>query len=447
MNYKTFFKLGAAFMLAAGVFSLVGCKKPQMQQQQSNEYAVRTVTTASPELNYSYPATIRGMQDVEIRPRIAGNIIRVCVEEGATVGAGQTLFVIDDATYREAVNQAQAAVNQAHSGLEQANAGVGQANAQLVQANASLASARLTYNNKQELLKKKIIGDYEFQKAANDLAQAEAAVNTARSGVSAANAAVGAAKSGIESANAALATAKQNLSYCYVKSPSAGVVGSIPFKVGALVSSTMVEPLTTVSNISTMYVYFSITEQQLLEMTRSTGDTRSIIASMPPVSLKLADGSIYEQTGKINTISGIIDQTTGSISMRADFANPRRLLKTGGSGNVLIPYVTKDAILIPQSATVEVQDQKYVYVVGKDNKVAFTVIQVADVNDGESYIVKAGLKAGDRIVSQGVSTLKDGMEIVPITEEQAAAKIQQAIQMGKADLTKGAPAGKGGAKK
>ncbi len=407
MNYMKLLKNGTAMLVAVCAFMLTGCKAEQAKQQ-SNEYAVRAVTISSPELNYTYPASIKGEQDIEIRPRVAGNIVKVCVDEGATVKTGQTLFVIDDVTYREAVNQA--------------SAGLNQANASLNQANAALATAKLTYNNKKELLNKNIIGDYEFQTAQNGLAQAEAAVATA--------------KAGVASANAALVSARQNLSYCYVKSPSNGVVGSIPYRVGALVSSSSVEPLTTVSNIETMYVYFSVTEKQLLEMTRTSGDSKSILATMPAVQLKLADGSIYDKTGKVSTISGVIDQTTGAVSIRADFANPDHLLKSGGSGNILVPYVTKDAVIIPQSATVEVQDQKYVYLLGKDNKVAFTVIKVADINDGQTYIVTEGLKAGDRIVSQGLSTLTDGMEITPITEEQAAKKVEQAIQMGAADLTK-----------
>ncbi|MDD6783608.1 MAG: efflux RND transporter periplasmic adaptor subunit [Prevotellaceae bacterium] len=412
MNYRKLTKIGIAFVVAICVSTLTGCKGEQAKQQASNEYAVRTIAVSSPELNYNYPATIKGKQDIEIRPRVAGNIIKVCVDEGASVKTGQTLFVIDDVTYREAVNQSEAAVNQAKAAVNQANAG--------------LATAKLTYSNKKELLNKKIIGDYEFQTAQNSLAQAEAAVATA--------------KASLASANAALVSARQNLSYCYVKSPANGVVGSIPYRVGALVSSSSAEPLTTVSNIETMYVYFSVTEKQLLEMTRTTGDSKAILASFPEVQLKLADGTVYEKNGKITTISGVIDQTTGSVSLRADFANPDRLLKTGGTATVLLPYTAKDVVVIPQSATVELQDQKYVYVVGQDNKVTFTSIQVADVNDSQNYIVTAGLKAGDRIVvqgvAQGISALTDGMEITPITEEQAAQKVQQAIQMGAADLSK-----------
>lgn len=403
-----FFSVSTAAMVLASAVMLVSCGQQPGQQPQSNEFAVRTVTTDSPELNYTYPATIKGKQDIEIRPRVSGNIVRVCVDEGANVRVGQTLFVIDDVNYREAVNQANAAVNQA--------------NASLNQANAALATATLTYENKKQLKEKNIIGDYEFQTAANALKQAEAAVATG--------------KAGVASAQAALTSARQNLSYCYVKSPANGVVGSIPFRVGALVSASTVEPMTTVSNIDEMYVYFSVTEQQLLEMTRTSGDSKTILASMPAVQLKLADGTVYDRPGKVSTISGVIDQQTGSVSIRADFPNPQHLLKTGGSGKIMVPYVAKDVIVIPQSATVEVQDQKFVYTVGKDNKVSYTVVQVADVNDGTNYIVTAGLKAGDRIVVEGVTRLQDGMEIKPITEEESAARVQQSIQMGGMDLSK-----------
>ena len=408
MNHSKIFstvRTTAMALIAAAITT--GCGQQQGQQPQSNEFAVRTVTTDSPELHYTYPATIKGKQDIEIRPRVSGNIVRVCVDEGAAVRAGQTLFVIDDVTYREAVNQANAAVNQA--------------NAQLNQANAALATAKLTYTNKEQLKQKNIIGDYEFQTAANALKQAEAALATA--------------KAGVASAQAALTSARQNLSYCYVKSPANGVVGSIPFRVGALVSASSVEPLTTVSNIDEMYVYFSVTESQLLAMTRTSGDSKTILASFPAVQLKLVDGTIYDRPGKVSTISGVSDQKTGSVSVRADFPNPKHFLKTGGSGQIMVPYVAKDAIVIPQAATVEVQDQKFVFLLGKDNKVSYTNIQVADVNDGTNYIVTAGVKAGDRIVVEGVTKLQDGMQITPITEEQSAQKVKQSIQMGAMDLT------------
>lgn len=408
MNYLKLKRLMPAWTAVWCMAMMIACGPQRPQAQQSNEFAVRTVTTASPELNYTYPATIKGMQDIEIRPRVSGNIVKVCVDEGAVVKAGQTLFVIDDVTYREDVNRATAAVNQANAALNQAT--------------AALATAKLTYANKQQLKEKNIIGDYEFQTAQNALKQAEAAVMTARAGVA--------------SAEAALTSARQNLSYCYVKSPANGVVGSIPYRVGALVSSSSMEPLTTVSNIDQMYIYFSLTEQQLLEMTRTSGDSKTILASFPAVQLKLADGTIYDKVGKVSTISGVIDQQTGSVSVRADFPNPNHLLKTGGSGNILVPYAVEDAIVIPQAATVEMQDKKFVYVVNDSNKVVYTPIEVAAINDGTDYIVTAGLKAGDRVVVEGITKLQNGMQITPITEQESAQKVEQAVKMGGATLGK-----------
>jgi membrane fusion protein (multidrug efflux system) len=178
-----------------------------------------------------------------------------------------------------------------------------------------------------------------------------------------------------------------------------------------------------------MFVYFSMTEKQLLEMSRQNGTTANVLKSFPAVQLKLADGSVYTETGKIETVSGVIDQSTGSVRLRATFKNPNHLLKSGGSGSVVIPYKSDNVILIPQAATVEVQDKKYVYVVGADNKVTGTMIEVAQLDNGADYLVTAGLKAGDRIVVEGIASLQDGMQIKPITEAESAAKQEQAVHM------------------
>jgi len=201
--------------------------------------------------------------------------------------------------------------------------------------------------------------------------------------------------------------------------------------VGSLISASTAEPLTVVSNIDQMYVYFSMTEKQLLEMTRQSGTTQRAMKEYPAVKLKLADGTIYDNAGKIETISGVIDETTGSVSMRATFKNPQHLLKSGGSGVILLPYESKGTVLIPQKATSEVQDQKYAFIVGKDNKVVNTQIKVAELDNGKDYIVLEGLSAGNRVVVEGIASLKDGMEIKPITEQEAAKKVAAAAQMSK----------------
>lgn len=266
-------------------------------------------------------------------------------------------------------------------------------------AKAALNTQKLTVENKKELHKRQIISDFDLQTALDNLASCEAQLAQAK---------------------ANLTNALEQLSYCTVVSPSNGVVGEIPYRVGSLVSSASTTPLTTVSNISEMYVYFSMTEKQLLEMTRNSGNVKSAIAQMPPVKLKLTDGTIYAYDGKVETVSGVIDQNTGSVSMRATFPNPKHELRSGGTGSILLPQVFSSSIIIPQSATYEIQDKKFVYVVGKANKVSQREIEVADVNDGTNYIVNSGLADGERIVAEGVNTLKNDMVIKPITAAQSA---------------------------
>ena len=353
-----------------------------------NEYAVRTVSTQGTELQTTYPATIKGVQDVQIRPKVSGFLTKVCVHEGQSVSAGQLLFVIDNETYQAQVRQAAAAVNTAK---------------------AQLNTAKLTYQNNKKLYDSKIIGEYELSTSANSLSTAQAQV---------------------AQAEASLASAKEMLDYCYVKSPAAGVVGSLPFKVGALVSSSGAEPLTTVSDINTMEVYFSVTEKDMLTMTKGEGGVNAAINAYPEVQLRLADGTLYEHPGKVVKASGVIDAATGSISMIARFDNPRKQLRSGGSGQIVVPTTSTGAIIIPQEATSEVQNKKFVYLVGKDNKVQYHEITVNPQDDGKNYIVTSGLQPGDRYVSKGITSLSDGKEIKPITEEQYLKKISDAAKLG-----------------
>ncbi len=355
-----------------------------------NEYAVRTVQGQNADLQTTYPATIKGVQDVEIRPKVSGFITKLCVKEGQQVKAGQLLFVIDNVTYAAAVRQARAAVNAAK---------------------AQLNTARLTYNNSQKLFKNNVIGSYELQSSKNAMESAAAQ---------------------LAQAEAAYVSAKQNLDFCFVTSPANGVIGDLPYRVGALVSASSQQALTTVSNNSTMQVYFSMTEKDLLDMTKTAGGINAAISSYPAVKLQLADGSIYNHPGKVATVSGVIDPTTGTVSMRADFPNPERVLKTGASGSIVVPHTATSAVVVPQDAVVEVQDKHFVYVVGKDNKVKYTPVEINSQNDGKNYIITSGLHIGDRFVVNGVSSLQDGMEIKPLTEAQYADKLKKTEELGEA---------------
>ncbi len=374
-------------LLAAALVSCGGGKsgKPDFGD---DEYAVRTVSGQNAELQTTYPATIKGVQDVEIRPKVSGFITKLCVQEGQNVKKGQLLFVIDNVTYEAAVRQAKAAVNSAK---------------------AQLSTTKLTYTNSEKLFKNNVIGSYELQSAKNNLEAAYASV---------------------AQAEAAYISAKQNLDFCYVTSPADGVVGDLPYRVGALVSASSQQPLTTVSNIGTMQVYFSMTEKDLLEMTKSAGGLHAAIKDYPAVKLQLADGSVYNHEGRVATVSGVVDATTGSVSMRADFPNPEHLLKSGASGSIVVPHVASSAIIIPQDAVSQVQDKYFVYVVGGDNKVKYTAVTVNSNNDGKNYIINSGLKAGDRIVVQGISALTDGQKITPITEAQYQEKLKKTESMG-----------------
>ena len=377
-------------MLAAlgAVLASCGGKSGGKPNFADNEYAVRTVATEGTELQTTYPATIKGIQDVQIRPKVSGFITKICVHEGQSVSAGQLLFVIDNETYQAQVRQAKAAVNTAK---------------------AQLATSKLTFENSKELYANKVIGDFELQTSENNYATAQAS---------------------LAQAQANLASAEEMLSYCYVKSPAAGVVGSLPYKVGALVSASSAEPLTTVSDINTMEVYFSVTEKDMLTMTKGADGLSGAIAAYPAIKLQLADGTVYDQPGKVVKASGVIDAATGSVSLIAHFANPKHELRSGGAGQIIIPVAASNVIIIPQEAASEVQNKKFVYIVGKDNKVKYSEIKVNPQDDGKTYIVTEGLKAGDRYVSKGITSLSDGMEIKPITEEQYNKKIDDAAKLG-----------------
>lgn len=375
-------------MLAVFAAFLFSCGNKNNMKLGDNEYPVVTIGSQNAETQTTYPASIKGIQDVEIRPKVSGFITKLCVQEGQAVKAGQLLFVIDNTTYQAAVHQAQAALNSAK---------------------AQLNTSKLTFENSKKLFEKNVIGSYELQTAQNTFENAKAAVAQAQ---------------------AALASARETLGFCYVKSPANGVIGSLPYKVGALVSASSPDALTTVSDVATVEVYFSVNEKDILNMTKNVGGIHAAISDYPAVKLQLADGTMYNQLGKVVKVSGVINQATGAVSMIARFPNPDRLLKSGASGTVIVPKNSSNAIVIPQSVTTEVQNKVFVYTVDNKNKVKYTEITVDPQNDGKNYIVTGGLHIGDRIVTKGLTSLTDTMTIKPITEAQYEKKISDAIKMG-----------------
>lgn len=369
MKYRTIWYPAA---MALCVLSLSSCKgKHQENVQQIPELAVMTIGEENAQLETGFPATLKGTNDVQIHPQIQGFLTKVYVEEGQQVRAGQVLFTIDQVTLKAAVDAAQAAV-------------------QVAQANVNTATTNA--NNNKILLDKNIISAPAYQTSVDALNAAKAQYNQA-----AAN----------------LASARKNLSYSTVTAPISGLVGTIPYREGSLVSPQ--SELTVISNNSSIDAYFSLNEKDILALTDNGKRTmQQAIAAMPPVTLMLANGERYGRPGRVESISGVIDPATGAATAKAVFPNPNGMLHSGNTGRVMIPQAHNNAILVPQSATYEMQDMKFVYVLGDSNKVHSAPITIAEENDGKNYIVIGGLKPGQQIVTEGVGiSVKDDMVIKP----------------------------------
>ena len=353
--------------------SSCGGKNAQMQMPAAN-FETMTVSTKDVTMTTKYSATIRGRQDIDIMPQVGGTLTKLCVTEGQEVKAGQTLFIIDQVPYQAALNTAEATQKAATAGL---------------------ATAQLSYDSKKKLFDQQVISDFELQTAYNSLLSAKAQ---------------------LAQADAQVTNARNSLSYTVVKSPSNGVVGTLPYRQGALVGPSMPQPLTTVSDNTQMYVYFSINEAQMLTMTRENGSAEAAVSAMPEVKLILVDGSEYPYAGKVESVSGVVDRSTGTVQVRAVFANPEKLLHSGSTGYVVIPTVYKEKIVIPATATVQVQDKFKVYLVDKDNIAHEQLVTTEPLSSGKEYAIKSGLKVGDVIVKEGAGMLRDGQNVKPNKE-------------------------------
>lgn len=374
-------------LFALSIAVLTSCGKKGFDMSGGTpECAVKVLQPTTVDLKSSYPATIKGKQDVEIRPQVSGFITKVLVDEGSIVRKGQVLFVIDPVQYEAAYRSAKAAV---------------------ATAKAAVSTQEITVKNKRELNKKNIISNYDLTMAENGLVSAQAQ---------------------LAAAQAQLTSAQQNLSFTQVKSPSDGIVNTIPYRLGSLVSPSISTPMTVVSDINEMFVYASLTEKELLNLTKKDGSQQSIVESYPEVQLELSDGSIYSEKGKISTINGVINQNTGAVSIRATFPNQKHLLRSGGMANLIIPYHLENVMVLPQKSTTEIQDKKFAFVVQADNTVKMKEITVFNIDNGQQYVVTSGLKVGEKVVLDNASTLKDGQTIKPITPEQAKANFEKALK-------------------
>lgn len=362
-------KLGALSLLTLSM-AMVACGGNEQPQQRvdSKVYKTLKIQPTDATVSTKYTASIRGEQNVDIRPQISGVITKIAINEGADVKKGQTLFIIDQTPYKAALDVANANVESAKS---------------------KVATAELNEASDKKLLDKKIISNNEYLVTVNTLNQAKADLALA----------VAQAKN-----------AKNDLSYTVIKSPVDGVAGMIPYRVGSLVSSTITDPLVSVSKNDKMYVYFSISESNLLSLVEESGSEAKFIEDMGDITLTLSNGSTYPIKGKIDAISGVIEQSTGTVSLRAVFDNPNQLLKDGGNGSLSIANNYEGVMVVPKSGTYEVQNKIFVYKVidGKANSAA---IDVLPTDNGKEYIVKSGITFADVIIAEGAGLVREGAVI------------------------------------
>ena len=350
--------------------ALASCNQPKTQTaaQKENYYETMEVTLSDRTLTTGYSAAISGVQTVEIRPQVSGMITDILIEEGESVTKRQVLFIIAQPPYKAANEIAVANVKSAE---------------------AALSTAKLILESNKNLYEQDVVSEFDLMTAQNDLTEAEARLALCKA----------------EEVNAS-----NYLSYTEVRSPVNGVASMIPYRVGALVNSSIAQALVTVSDDSRVYAYFSMAENQMLDMVQQYGSLNNAIRQMPEVELIMSNGEKYEHTGKINAISGTISESTGAVSIRAVFNNRNHLLRNGGSGTIIIPMTLQNCMVIPQSATYELQDRVFVYKV-VDGKASSTEIHIAPQNNGVEYIVTDGLEVGDIIVAEGAGLIKEGTPI------------------------------------
>ncbi len=349
--------------------SLAACGHHDKEEGElSGNYQTITVKRSDINLEQTYPASIEGRQSIRIIPRVEGYLSEIRIKEGQRVRKGQVLFVIDQATYRAEEKAAKANVGVARAGVE---------------------SAQLNYDSRKSLWEKGIVSEYDLRSARTqlDLAQAQ-----------------------LQQAEAQWESAGSNLSYTVLTSPSDGVIGSLPYRKGDLVGPSTQDGLTTVADNTQMHVYFSLTEKDVMTRMEESGSMEKMIASFPSVSLQTQAGDTYPLEGRLESISGVVDRSTGALSARAVFPNPDGRLLSGGTGRITIPRHLLQAIVIPQEATYEIQDKIYVYKV-VDGKAESVIITVLPVSDGRNYVVTSGLEEGETIVAKGASYVREGMEI------------------------------------
>lgn len=364
-------------LIGLAITSLAACSGNEQQGQQAplKTYPVTQVNYATVTTHQEYPAKIEGILTVELRPKIQGYIDEIYVDEGAWVKKGQKLFKIFANEYTQEVSAAQANVEAAQAAVE---------------------SAKFDVEKQRPLVEKQIISQYTLSTSEQNLASAKAQ---------------------LEQAKAQLESARTNLSYTMITSPSDGVIGTIPYRIGSLVSSTITEPLTTIADIRKVRAYFSVNEKDFLnlsdrfskqEQAKTNADAATKTDS---ITLIMANGKTFEHKGTIDAISGIINTTTGAATVRATFDNPQMKLRSGGSATIKIAQEVDSVIVVPQSATFEVQNKRFIYVMNDSNVVKTREIVAYSDDTGKQFIVQSGLEPNEVVVTDGINSLKSDMKI------------------------------------
>lgn len=362
------------YALLLGPLFMYSCTSSTGKEVATSPIGLPVLTIESDDqiIQQKYPASIEASANIEIRAQVAGILDKIYVDEGSKVTAGQLLFKINDLPYQEQLNQAKA---------------------NLLSAQADLQNAELEEEKKVRLVDNKIVTDYQLRTA---------------------KAVKAAAKARVEQAKSAVEAAKINVNYTSIRATSNGYIGRLEKKQGSLISTADPQPLTVLSNVEKLHVYFSLAENDFIAFKNATpGKTlQEKINNLPAVHLLLSDENIYEHQGKVDMVDGQFDKNTAAITLRATFENPQGVLRSGNTGRIILPKTFAQAVLVPQLATREIQDKIFVFTVSKDNKVIQQAIQVL-AKSGENYLVETGVKPGDQIVYKGIDLLQDGQLITP----------------------------------
>lgn len=376
MNKERVLGWSIVLVIIASVFTSCDFNKNSNDDSNDLLLPIIYVDTATAIIDKEYMGSIEGKINVEIRPQVEGILEQIFVDEGDFVQEGQPLFQIDVSAYREIYNNALANEN-----VEK----------------AKLRNAELEVERLEPLIDNEVIAPVKLETAKSNYQIAKAS---------------------LAKATAAVASAKINMEFTTIKAPVSGYIGRIPKRIGNLVAKSDKEPLTYLSDVSDVYVYFSMSETDYLYFSRSNNQSpdslknSSLGTLLPEATLFLADGAEYSEKGMIDAISGQINRSTGSISLRASFPNSKDLMRSGNTGTIKIMETRKGVIMIPQEVTTNIQDKIFVYLLDSENKVQLREIKTEGSTD-KRFIVSEGLKSGDRIVKTGFNKLSEGTIVVP----------------------------------